>query len=308
MPDDAVPSASCLPSDNAESVLAELVDKGFASVQHIASTGSTNADLLQPALAEVPGGAVLRWADHQVSGRGRRGRSWFSGPGQALTFSVALERRVPAEPDPAPASAFSLVAGLAVAETLEASGLSAAPVLLKWPNDIVINERKVVGILIELKQRGDVQRMVVGCGINLIAPPSGAVTERASQALLPGGLLQAGNEGLDRGEGAGHNEPPLPAQRAARLVAEIALALQACHRQFFAQGMSGFIERWSARHCYQGQTIMLMDAQQTLAQGRCLGIDHQGSLVIESERGRETFTIGEVSARPLSGASPGATT
>jgi BirA family transcriptional regulator, biotin operon repressor / biotin---[acetyl-CoA-carboxylase] ligase len=103
----------------------------------------------------LPEGAVAT-TDHQTAGRGRLGRSWVEAPGTALLVSVLLrppsERRAPE---------LSLVAAVATAETVErATGLSAQ---IKWPNDVMLDRRKVAGILAEL--RGT--EVVVGIGLNV---------------------------------------------------------------------------------------------------------------------------------------------
>ena len=103
----------------------------------------------------LPEGALVV-ADHQTAGRGRLGRSWEAPPGTALLFSVLL--RPPSE---RPAPELSLVAGVAVADTLER--LLGLAVQIKWPNDVMLRRRKIAGILAEA--RDDV--VVLGIGINV---------------------------------------------------------------------------------------------------------------------------------------------
>ena len=105
--------------------------------------------------SDLPEGAVAA-TDHQTGGRGRMGRSWVTPPGKALLVSVLLrppgERHLPE---------LSLVAALAAAETIDAAtGLTAQ---VKWPNDVMLNRRKVVGILAELVEG----TVVVGMGMNV---------------------------------------------------------------------------------------------------------------------------------------------
>ena len=93
--------------------------------------------------ADDPEGAVAA-ADHQTAGRGRLGRQWTAPPGTAITASVLL-----CPPAGAPVQQLSLVAGLAVAETVEAAlDLSAQ---IKWPNDVMVDRRKIAGILAEAR-------------------------------------------------------------------------------------------------------------------------------------------------------------
>ena len=126
----------------------------WTSLEVVAVTGSTNADLLRRGGAE---GQVLV-AESQVAGRGRMGRSWVSAPGASLTFSVLLR------PASVPASRrgwLPLLTGVAVASALrDVSGVAA---VLKWPNDVLAGSRKLAGILAE--QSGEA--VVIGIGVNV---------------------------------------------------------------------------------------------------------------------------------------------
>ena len=146
----------------------------------VASTGSTNADLLAAARSGAAAGVVLA-AEAQTSGRGRLGRRWVSPPRAALTFSVLLR------PREAPAAArgwVPLLAGVAVAAALRAAtGLDTR---LKWPNDVLVGGAKVAGILAE--QSGDA--IVVGTGINVSGrrdelPAAGATSLALAGAACP---------------------------------------------------------------------------------------------------------------------------
>ena len=140
----------------------------WTSIEVVASTGSTNADLLRRGGAE---GQVLV-AEEQTAGRGRMGRSWVSQPGASLTFSVLLR---PVLVPPARRGWLPLLTGVAVAVAVRATaGVDAT---VKWPNDVLAGERKLAGILAE--QSGEV--VVVGIGVNV------ATTAEALPAS-PGGL------------------------------------------------------------------------------------------------------------------------
>jgi BirA family biotin operon repressor/biotin-[acetyl-CoA-carboxylase] ligase len=105
--------------------------------------------------ADAPEGAIAT-TDHQRAGRGRRGRRWDDEPGAALLVSLVLR-----PPDGAPAAQLSLVCALSVAETVErATGLEAR---VKWPNDVLVEARKVAGILLEARAGA----VVCGIGINV---------------------------------------------------------------------------------------------------------------------------------------------
>jgi len=136
----------------------------WTSVEVVASTGSTNADLLARAEADrdTPEGQVLV-ADVQTAGRGRLGRSWTSAPGASLTFSVLLR---PASVPAARRGWLPLLTGVAVARAVRAvTGIDA---VLKWPNDVLVGDRKLAGILAE--QSADGSAIVVGVGLNVATP------------------------------------------------------------------------------------------------------------------------------------------
>ena len=149
----------------------------WTSVEVVATTGSTNADLLGRGGAE---GQVLV-AEEQTAGRGRMGRSWVSQPGASLTFSVLL-RPVSV---PAPRRGWlPLLTGVAVATAVRAVASVAA--MLKWPNDVLVGDRKLAGILAE--QSGDA--VVVGIGLNVAtardALPTSPAGQRATSLLAEG--------------------------------------------------------------------------------------------------------------------------
>lgn len=153
----------------------------WTALDVVASTGSTNADLLARAAdPAVPEGQVLV-ADEQTAGRGRLGRTWTSVPGASLTFSVLLR---PATVPAAGRGWLPLLAGVAVAAAVRsAAGVEA---VLKWPNDVLAGDRKLAGILAE--QSADGSAVVIGMGVN-VATPADALP--VSPAGLPATSLLA---------------------------------------------------------------------------------------------------------------------
>jgi len=131
--------------------------------RYAAETGSTNRDAAALAEAGSPEGAVVA-AGAQTVGRGRMTRAWFSPPNANLYFSLLLRPAV----DPGRVSSLPLVVGLAVAEALAALAPETQP-LIKWPNDILIGDKKVCGILCEMQVETDccVRHVVAGIGVNL---------------------------------------------------------------------------------------------------------------------------------------------
>jgi BirA family biotin operon repressor/biotin-[acetyl-CoA-carboxylase] ligase len=146
------------------------------TVEHIAETGSTNADLLATAESR-PDRSVLV-ADHQTAGRGRLDRRWDAPPGANLLASL-LFHRVP--PDP---GELSRRVGLAAVDACrEVAGVVA---VLKWPNDVLVGDRKLAGIL---AQRSAAGAVVVGLGLNVRWAPDGAA--RLGAGVAPPEVLRA---------------------------------------------------------------------------------------------------------------------
>jgi BirA family transcriptional regulator, biotin operon repressor / biotin---[acetyl-CoA-carboxylase] ligase len=132
-------------------------------IRHLERIDSTNRYVLDEARAGAPEGLVAV-ADHQTAGRGRLGRSWEATPGSSLLVSVLLRPELPA----ARLFLLTLAAGLALADGLAtAAGVAAC---LKWPNDLVVHDRKLAGLLAEADlDAGTARAVVIGAGCNLTA-------------------------------------------------------------------------------------------------------------------------------------------
>lgn len=125
--------------------------------QRLESTNEESFELIEEGCGE---GTIIV-TDHQTSGKGRQGRSWFSAPGKGLAFSIILIPETPLNQS----GLLSLAAGIAVAQAIEQFGLEPT---LKWPNDILLNRKKCGGILVESKVQSDVMvNAVIGIGINV---------------------------------------------------------------------------------------------------------------------------------------------
>ena len=171
------------PALSATSVQAGLAgSRLYTSVDVVAQTGSTNADLLAAARAGAAAGQV-RVAEEQTAGRGRLDRSWQSRPGAALLFSVLLR---PADVPPASRGWLPLLTGVAVASALPAT--TGVDVTLKWPNDVLAGPgsrasgSKLAGILAE--QAGDA--IVMGIGLNVSADRDELPAAQATSLWLAG--------------------------------------------------------------------------------------------------------------------------
>lgn len=164
----------------------------YSALDVVASTGSTNADLLTAAADGAADRTVLI-AGAQTAGRGRRNREWVSPPGAGLYLSVLLR------PAAVPAARFGtlgMVAGLALLHAAEQAGVSGAT--LKWPNDLLVGGTKCAGVLSEVTHDGSTQAAVVGVGLNV--NPLGADVPAGPGSLPAGSLAEQGAKVTDRTE------------------------------------------------------------------------------------------------------------
>jgi BirA family transcriptional regulator, biotin operon repressor / biotin---[acetyl-CoA-carboxylase] ligase len=176
LPDAARRDAALRPPLDPAALNARLVRPGglWREIRVIQETGSTNADLLKEARAGAAEGLVLV-AETQTAGRGRLDRSWSSPPRAALTASVLLR---PAGVPPSALAWLPLLTGIAVAAALrDEAGVSAG---LKWPNDVLVADRKIAGILAEV--HGDA--IVAGVGLNVTLTGAELPVPTATSLLL----------------------------------------------------------------------------------------------------------------------------
>lgn len=239
------------------------------AVQHVEATGSTNGDLARLAARGGAHGTVLV-ADVQLAGRGRLGRTWVAPPGDALLFSVLLR------PDGVPVSRRGWIGGLlglaAVGALAETTGVRAA---LKWPNDVLVDGRKVAGILAELA--GDA--LVVGMGLNVTVPRAALPRPDATSLLLAG----APREALDRDALLG-----AVLERLGPLVARWQAAggdVDAC----------GIRAEYLAGCATIGSRVAVHLPDGTRIAGTAVDVDPDGAVVIDTGAGvRRRFVAGDV--------------
>lgn len=259
---------------------AKAVEAGLAStarhirVRVVEEVASTNTTVLAEAASGAPSGTVLV-AESQVGGRGRRGRTWVSTLGGALTFSLLWRF----DQGVAALSGLSLVCGLACAEGLEAAG--ARDVRVKWPNDLQHAGRKLGGILIELQ--GDAlgpSAAVIGIGINVRLPD--AVAREVNQPAI---------DAVSLGATPDRN----------RLLAEVLSALATRIETFSRHGFAPIEAAFRARHALHDHevTIALPDGRTVV--GRVEGTDPDGALRVRTASGAMSFHGGEVSVRGTPG-------
>jgi BirA family transcriptional regulator, biotin operon repressor / biotin---[acetyl-CoA-carboxylase] ligase len=149
------------------------------AVEIVEATPSTNAVVAERARAGAPEGLVVV-TEHQTSGRGRLDRTWETPARAALTFSVLLRPRVPATEWPW----LPLMTGYAVCRALREAGFEAG---VKWPNDVLLGEGKVGGILVERVDTPTGPAAIVGVGINVSTTPEELPVETATSLAIESG-------------------------------------------------------------------------------------------------------------------------
>src|ERR1035437_5653516 len=230
--------------------------------------------LLDRTAQGAPTGSVIV-TDRQTSGRGSRGRKWLASPESSLTFSVlwgfdgGLEHL----------SGLSLAVGVAVIHALEACGASG--ITLKWPNDILHDNAKLGGILIELQSVQDRVLAVVGIGLNLSLPES--LGDGNDFALPPAAL----DEILI----------PLPDRHA--LFAQLLIELAHVFDRFSSGGFAVLRDQWQKRHAWQDKPVRLLRDGRVEKEGICRGADINGALLVQTAAGIERCLSGDLSLRAL---------
>lgn len=166
-----------LPGEIVEGLDTEVL--GRKEILHFEETDSTNARARELADQGAPEGTLVV-AERQTQGRGRKGRIWFSPPGAGIYASLILRPSIP----PHEATRITFVTAVAAAEAL--LHLTDLNVRIKWPNDILVNGKKVAGILTEIStERGAVDYAVVGLGMNVNTPGfPDDISERATSILI----------------------------------------------------------------------------------------------------------------------------
>jgi BirA family biotin operon repressor/biotin-[acetyl-CoA-carboxylase] ligase len=215
-------------------------------------------------------------AEHQTGGRGRRGRQWLSPVGAGISLSLKWYFNGP----PVNLSALSLAVGLAVLRVVEAAGIPGLGI--KWPNDILVDGRKLAGVLIDLngETEGPVH-VVIGVGINALV--SGSLV---SEVQRDGGLEPAGLASWFR-------DRPVPRnQLVAGLVDEIWSVL----RDYEQQGFDALMAEWKEHDVLMGCPVTV-SAGKTRREGIANGVLPDGSLRLRVEGAEEKVAFGEVSLR-----------
>jgi BirA family biotin operon repressor/biotin-[acetyl-CoA-carboxylase] ligase len=232
------------------------------------SIDSTNAEALR-AIERGQAAPFLVLAERQTAGRGRRGRKWASPFAENIYYSLVLR----IDGGMRQLEGLSLVVGLAVMQALRELGISG--VGLKWPNDVLVGQKKIAGILLELVgDPADVCHVVLGVGINVNMQITDEVDQQWTSMRLESGKV------FDRNH----------------LVRELGAMLQAYLRRHQVDGFSAIQAEWEQNHLWQGRAVSLIAGVNHI-DGEVLGIDSQGALRLKVDGVEKVFSGGELSLR-----------
>ncbi|WP_339414550.1 bifunctional biotin--[acetyl-CoA-carboxylase] ligase/biotin operon repressor BirA [Pseudomonas sp. EA_35y_Pfl2_R5] len=234
------------------------------------SVDSTNAEALRllPAAQSLP---YYVLAERQTSGRGRRGRSWVSPFGENLYYSLVVR----VEGGMRQLEGMSLAVGLALLQVIRALGVTEAG--LKWPNDVLVGDRKLAGILLELSgDPADVCHVVIGIGlnVNMLAAGPEAIGQPWTSMRAELGRLLSRNE----------------------LVAELNRQLTRYLDTQLREGFAAFQDEWQACHLWQGRGVVLTAGGEPI-EGEVLGVDRSGAIRLRINGVERSFSGGELSLR-----------
>lgn len=232
---------------------------------------STNLYLLKKH-ADAQASAAVCVAEMQSAGRGRRGRTWVATPYANVMLSASWHFKV----DAARLAGLSLAAAVSTIRALQDYGVDALE--LKWPNDIVWQEKKLGGLLVETRSAGRQSTLaIVGLGINVRL-----ANEDAARIDQPWVDLAAIVGVVDRN----------------RLVAYIITRLHEMFREFATMGFAPFQPEWERLDAFSNRWVCLRQGEHT-TEGQVLGVDDDGGLRVIDRLGVvKTFYTGDISMRP----------
>ena len=236
---------------------------------------STNTKAQELAEKGYPSGTLVV-ADKQESGKGRRGRSWVSPSGTGIFMTLMIKPDI----NPNNASMLTLVAALAVAKAI--TSVTGEEALIKWPNDIVVNGKKVCGILTEMNAQFDyINHIVVGIGINV---HNESFPEEISQ-MASSLMIEAGGKRFHR----------------AQIIAETMSYFEQYYDTFLkTQDLSALVREYDELLVNRNKSVRVLDPKEPF-DGKAMGITPQGELIVDTWESRKLVSSGEVSVRGIYG-------
>lgn len=236
---------------------------------------STNTKAQELAEKGYPSGTLVV-ADKQESGKGRRGRSWVSPSGTGIFMTLMIKPDI----NPNNASMLTLVAALAVAKAI--TSVTGEEALIKWPNDIVVNSKKVCGILTEMNAQFDyINHIVVGIGINVHNESFPDEISQMASSLM----IEAGGKRFHR----------------AQIIAETMSYFEQYYDTFLkTQDLSALVREYDELLVNMNKAVRVLDPKEPF-DGKAMGITPKGELIVDTWESRKLVSSGEVSVRGIYG-------
>ncbi|HHT46266.1 MAG TPA: biotin--[acetyl-CoA-carboxylase] ligase [Firmicutes bacterium] len=259
------------PAEILKGLKTKIIASGPELIYHFLQVDSTNTSLKKLADQGAADGTVVI-AEEQTAGRGRLGRSWFSPAGKSITLSILLR------PSLAPGNTplFTLMTAAAIVRGIK-NILPDISVGIKWPNDLMINKRKVSGILTELKAEADLLHyLIIGIGININSEEKDFPPELRNIATSL--FLE-------------NNKTKISRQQ---LLCEILQELDDAYRRYFLENPAFIIKEWKKFDITLGRKITVKTIKDTFI-GTAVDLAADGSLILEEVGGKKRqFQAGEV--------------
>lgn len=239
------------------------------------SIDSTNTKAQELAEKGYPSGTLVV-ADKQIAGKGRRGRNWESPSGCGIFMTLMLKPDI----NPNNASMLTLVSALAVAKAL--ADITGKDAKIKWPNDIVIDGRKVCGILTEMSAQFDyINNIVIGIGINV---NNSSFPEEISATASSLRLLSGGKK-----------------YRRAEIIEKIMEYFEKYYSIFLeTEDLSALVNEYDAMLVNMKKQVKVLDPKEPF-EGKAMGITKTGELIVDTWESRKLVSSGEVSVRGIYG-------
>ena len=243
-------------------------------IYYFDSIDSTNTKAKELAEEEHPSGTLVV-ADRQTAGKGRRGRSWESPTGIGIFMTLILKPEI----NPNNASMLTLVAAMATTRAIRR--VTGVPAMIKWPNDIVMNGKKVCGILTEMSAQFDyINHIVIGIGINVHNEDFPEEIAKTASSLY----LESGQH-IHR----------------ASLIEAFLEEFEDVYAEYLkTEDMEGLQKEYDAMLVNRGRQVRVLDPKEPF-EGKAMGITKKGELIVDTWESRKLVSSGEVSVRGIYG-------
>lgn len=243
-------------------------------IYYFDSIDSTNTKAKELAEEGHPSGTLVV-ADRQTAGKGRRGRSWESPTGIGIFMTLMLKPEI----NPNHASMLTLVAAMATTRAIRR--VTGVPAMIKWPNDIVMNGKKVCGILTEMSAQFDyINHIVIGIGINVHNEDFPEEIAQTASSLY----LESGQH-IHR----------------ASLIEAFLEEFEDVYAEYLkTEDMEGLMKEYDSMLVNRGRQVRVLDPKEPF-EGKAMGITKKGELIVDTWESRKLVSSGEVSVRGIYG-------